>query len=355
MRSVFVMVMMLFSASPMVWGASASVKGCVAVFQGSTPISIEVELPPFSGGLFRTNQFHFSHLPDNLIPDDRGRYCYSMQDERFAYVQAYYYAVKEIEDYNTIFKKLGLPLGKTLEWTLERKTNLPSLGDTNLTHGNITYSNPAIDPDLLHHEIGHWVHHNAKRNNGGGDEGAANLLAVLHSGNPIQGKMDGYYNSVISYDVDTFIQYPDHMISTLQVYKQTMEDPFLKKFPLLTESLQKALELAQLHPEVEAMLNEPDPYVSSSIINQPLWQAAMHYGVDLIKSLYIKTIAVKLNKPRAYSFSEIAKALVEQANEMNPELGLVLQREYQIRGILNVMLPMPIDRAGCRLKKMTPI
>lgn len=345
----------LIAATMLLWpilllANTLPVKGCIAIFQGPTPISIEVELPPFSGGIFRTDQFHFSNLPQNMIPDNSGRYCYSMQDDRFAYVQAYYYAVKQIQDYNEIFKKLGLPLGKTLDWTVTKETSLPPFGDTSLLQGHITYTNPVIDPNLIQHEIGHWVHQNAKGVDGGGDEGAANLLAVLHSGNPIQGKVDGYYGNLISYDVDTFVQSPNHMLSTMQYYKQVLQDPiFSKKFPAFTNAIQSQLELAEKDPDFAALLNEPNPYTSSSIINQPLWQATMLYGVETIKLLYIKTIATSLNQARPYSFSEIANALIAQASVMKPELSSYLKREYNLRGLLNSRQISP-STIGCHTR-----
>lgn len=102
-NSIHIMIVMALSM-PFTSLANASTsRGCIAIFQGTKPISVEVDLPNFEGGLFQTAQFRFTNLPQNMVPDDKGRYCYPSEDKRFEFVHIYYYAMKEIEDYNLIF------------------------------------------------------------------------------------------------------------------------------------------------------------------------------------------------------------------------------------------------------------
>lgn len=339
----------IFFISITAWANSSVVKGCIAVFQGTAPISIEVELPAFSGGILQTNQFRFANLPKNMTTDEKGRYCYSMDDERFAFVHTFYYAVNEIEDYNRIFTKLGLPLGKTLEWTLSKNpVSLPTMGSTGITQGEISYTYPP-NPSTLQHEVGHWVHFNAIGHDKVGSSeftnGSADLLAVIHSGNSIMQKYEGYGSF---YDINSFIRFPDHVVTTGQYFEQIVQDPILaSRYPIYVDSIKSQLERAKTDPIISKLLNSPDIYINSFAINQPLWEAAISYGFDKIKILYVKTISM-LNERRDYSYSELAQALIKNAQEINPELSSYLKQEYKARGILDINVPKTSGITRCK-------
>lgn len=313
-----------------------SARGCIAVFQGTVPIKIKVQLPHFDDGIFQTKQFSFANLPSNMVPDANGDYCYPMVDDRFAYVQAYYYAVQEIEDYNQIFRELGLPLGKTLVWTLIKMPGMPTMGETGLTSGVINYSSPVLDPSILAHEVGHWVRFNAgnipdnSKFNSYNSEGSADILGALHSGNTIFGKYDGAVES----DVDTYIRFPDHVISSWQEAENLINNPIVQqRYPMLEALFQAGLDKAKKNPQEEyAMKHDLNSYASSAIITQPLWSAALIYGFDTIKKLYIFT-ASELNQPRSYCFNDFAKALVTNAYSFNPSLSDYLETQYRERGL----------------------
>jgi hypothetical protein len=328
MKKIFLISFILLS-SITVWANPSTVKGCIGVFQGTIPISIEVNLPPFKGGIFTTDLFRFTNLPKNMIPNEKGSYCYPMNDERFAFVHMYYYAVTELEDYKKIFNKLGLPLTIASQWKISKDTSGPTGGQYGLI-GLITYPNLAVpDPSTIQHEVGHWMQTAAAGNNfdfgGPFGEGSANLLAALHSGDAIIGRSDSYS---LAYNIDTFVQFPDHILTMLQLLKQVAQDPILNaKYPEMIKSVNSLISSGIIDP------NFPNPYTTSSIINQPLWEASFQYGTDTIKILYIKTLSM-LNENKEYSYGEIAGALIRNAQEMNPELAVFLQQEYDARGAL---------------------
>ncbi len=326
--------------------------GCIAIFQGTKPIAIEVVLPTFEGGVLQTKQFNFANLPKNMKPDEQGRFCYPMDDERFAFVHVYYYAVKEIEDYNKIFMKLGLPLGKTLKLTLTKEVSFPTGGSTGIEDGIITYPGTPADISVIHHEIGHWVRDNAvgRLNNPGEilSQSSADFLAALHSGNTFIEKDE---LPASAYDINTYVHITNALITKKQLFEIILQDPiFAARFPIPYGEIKKVLQKAATDPFLAEYLNTPDFDFNASAINQPLWKAAMLYGVETIKLIYVKMLAA-FKEDQNYSFTDIAQALIKNANEINPELGEYLENEFTFRGIFNRSQPsqsMLIQSQPCR-------
>ena len=323
--------LLLFTASLSAWAQPH--KGCVAIFHESTPISIEVDLPEFKGGTLQTTQFQFTNKPTNLQPDESGRYCYHMSDPRFAFVHTFYYAVKEIEDYNRIFGKLGIPLKKTLSWHVLKNATHPSTGTAT---GGVTYPETAPDPSLIQHEIGHWVQAVANQecencNSDSLSEGSANLLAALHSGDSIIGRHDGY---AFAYDINLFVRLPDYIITYRNTLERIIEDPITeRKYPAEIKQIRDMFELAKTNPDMEAWMRSENPYTTSDAINQPLWFAAINFGAESIKLIYVKTLSM-LNKKQEYTYSEVAQITLQNANEVNPAIASYLTNEYIKRGVL---------------------
>ncbi len=323
-------------------------KGCIALYQNNKPVVVEVELPHFTNGIFTTSQFSFKNLPNNMVVDGKGRYCYDVTDDRFAFVQTYYYAVTAIEDYNNIFSKLRLPLPEKLVWTLTKDVESPTTGYTGATSGAISYPTPAmIDNTSLSHEIGHWVSaavlkdddlrkNNfresnsllAKQDNRYASvtvaEGSADILSALHTGVTEIGKYDCYENTD---DLDEFVRYPD-LLPTLRtgMLKVLSSTRFSATYPKYVEAIQDVL---KTNPP---SLDLPFYYFVSHLANQPLWQAAMKFGVENVKLVYIKTLST-FDTSKPYTYSDFVKAITQNAREFNPEMGDFLEAEYEKRGI----------------------
>lgn len=328
-----------------------SVKGCIAVFNGTTPIIVEVDLPIFTGGLFRTEQFHFSNLPKNMEPNRNGSYCYAIDDDRFAFVHSFYYAVQEIQDYNYIFTQLNLPLPKTLEWTLSLDVNNPSGGNTSISSGYIHYPKPPIDPTTLAHEIGHWIYYNVigkktsyrifthdkniqsiSRINDQQiedqqiwiDEGSANILAALDSGDTQQ-KYDNYD---FFQDLNNFVRFPDIVPTLRQTMQQMVNSPrFSIAYPSYVQDIKAEIDE---NKGPKPWLDLPDPYSVSAAINQPLWKAAMIYGPSKIKLVYLKSLST-LNQDKKYSYIELVMAILKSSTEIDREMTSFLMYEFNIR------------------------
>lgn len=323
--------------------ASNVVHGQIAIFQDTNPISIEVVLPEFSGGVLQNKLIHFAKLPENIKSDNKGCFCFDLNDERFAFVHTYYYATKALEYYNAVFLKLGLPLLHDLEINLSKDVSLPTTGGyATIKTMVLAYPRPALDISILAHEIGHFVHFNAagqeifgnadgKTNmegvqNLGIHEGTANLLSALFTGSSQIGKAGGF-----SFDIDNFIRFPDLLISKREAKVRLLAEPIiLQNYPAFAmKGLKKlkSIDADLIQSENYAL---PDPYLSSSVINQPLWRATFQFGIERIKLLYIKTIS----ELRTFSsYSDLANALLKNAKLMNVSLYETLKNDYQVRGL----------------------
>ncbi|MCX6110905.1 MAG: hypothetical protein NTZ90_15025 [Proteobacteria bacterium] len=315
--------------------------GQIGVAQVKSQIALKVVLQPFTTGLLANDLVHFDPLPGNLVPDEHGCLCFPVDDDRFAFVHAYYYATAVIEDYNILLSELNLPTVKDVLIRLKKDQSNP--GDDS-AHGNIidaTFYRPAFDYTTLGHEVGHIIHFALKGPPGpepeaptsmevdaeqqGIGEGTANLLSALHFGNPVVQSLDAFDAPVQS--IDTFVRYPDAMISTRQMMEGLRDAAvFSSHFPQFHQSIVDTLSSSD--PAVKNYIALPDPYLSSSIINQPLWHAANRFGVRPVKLLYLAAIA----DLRTYThYNDLAKKLLEKAS---PEIRAFLENEFVLRGLL---------------------
>lgn len=323
---------------------ATSPKGKIAVFQYDEPIAKEVVLPEFTGGPFKNGFVHFANLPTTMVPDSNGCYCYDLNDDRFAFVHAYFYANQILQDYNQIFLKLNLPPLHDLELTLSRNSDAPTSGDTNMTDGRISYPRPALDITTLGHEIGHFIHYNAMGQKGsstpwttmmefqqqlGVQEGTANLLSALHFGT----SRIGFYDSYDAYDeINNFVQFPSHLLSTWDYLNRALNAPlFSKRYPIYIETIKQQLALGKSNPAVGANFGLPFPYSTSAVINQPLWIAATTMAsTEEVKILYVRSIS-ELKGYRSYS--DLANKILDNARVSNMALCQFLRDEYRVRGL----------------------
>ncbi|MEK7790460.1 MAG: hypothetical protein AAB309_02415 [Deltaproteobacteria bacterium] len=192
------------------YAIAEQVKGQIGVWHNNQPFAIKVILPKFTKGALANDMIQIKNLPDNFVIDEDDCFCFDINDDRFAYVHAYYYATRQIQEYNSLMNSLGLKKIKNLKIYLQK-----SLSGT-MPHGsadwdkniNLSYSRHAFDVSLITHEIGHEIHgfligkkfsdffempstdddwilwyHKL-----GIIEGVANFLSSLHLGSPTIGK-----------------------------------------------------------------------------------------------------------------------------------------------------------------------
>ena len=318
-------------------------RGRIAVFQDILAVPIEVVLPEFSGDVLKSDLVVFANLPKDLLPDKNGCLCFELTDERFAFVHTYYHASKQLEFYNKVFSQLGLPRLPQIEIKLEPDPSMPTSGSAGISKATLTYSSPALDISSLAHEIGHFIHFNAAGREHFGNvppfsmegvqhlgvkEGSANMLAALYLGVSQIGKYDGYD---FYYDIDSFIQFPDYLISKRDQLVRVLSSPkFSAKYPIFASSVQTAITQIDANPTASIYYSYPDPYLSSAVINQPLWRASIVFGADAIRLLYVKAIS-ELKEFRSYS--DLANALLVAAKSRDIKLYLVLKDEYILRGL----------------------
>jgi len=321
----------------------AAMRGRIAVFQNNLPIPIDVTLPEFSDGLLKSDVVDIANIPVELVPDKNGCLCFDVTDDRFAFVHTYYHASKQLEFYNKIFSRLGLPRLRHIEIRLDRDTSMPTSGSAGISKATLSYSNPALDISTLAHEIGHFIHYNAAGTERFGDippftmegaqnlgvrEGSANILAALYLGVPQIGKYDSYE---LHTDLDSFIRFPDYLVSMREQLVRVLSSPnFSAKYPLFVDSVRSSLRQIDADPTASAYYGYPDPYISSSVINQPLLKASNVFGADAIRLLYVKTIS-KLKEFRSYS--DLANALLETARNTDVSLFQYLRDEFILRGL----------------------
>ncbi len=323
----------------------ATPRGCIAIYKDNIPISVEVDLPNFSEGIFQTQQFSFSNLPSNMIPNQKGSYCYELDDDRFAFVHSYFYAVNMILDYNQISKKLNLSLPKKLVWTLVNDSSSATSGYTDINTGKISYPKPTVDQSTLCHEIGHWVHYGAAGRDhfgnsppmsleralmSGVEEGSANLLASLHLGITKIGVYDGFE---VYTDIDSFVRFPDVVPSTLDFMNQILSAAkFNAAYPSYVDGIKSILSQAQNDAPLLTYLKLPNPYTASNVINQPVWRAAVRYGFENIKLIYIQALS-NLNQDHSYSYTDLAKELIKVSSKYNFNIANDLSNAFKSSGL----------------------
>jgi len=345
---------LLVAISPAECGLAADYfTGHVAVWHHHRPVLKTVTLPAFANGQYFANALlQVGPLPETIKPDAKGCFCYDVNDDRLAYVHTYYYAHQMIGGYNAILRELRLPQLHGVVITLTKDTASPTSGVSwrkKRPQTALRFSAPAIDPFTIAHEIGHLIDYTVsaryKQNNDpltpslrqeaeqdGVAEGTANILAALELGSSANLPFTGEtLDAPPANDVDTFVRFPDLMISRRQVLRGLVGAPrFAARYPQHVAKLHESLE----NPLNRELLAQPDENAASAVINQPLWQAAVRFGFKPAKVLYLKTLA-GWSSPDI-SYVALGRELVILAQELGPKWSAFLSEEYRRRG-----LPVP--------------
>jgi hypothetical protein len=326
-----------------------AVEGQIATLHNRRPIALKVNLPEFDlGQPFSSALVTMIDLPSNMIPDASGCFCFDLSDDRFAIVHGYYHAHTTIASYNRLLAEIGMPPLTGVQFKLARDTTIPTTGSASLRRVpkiDMTFPTPAVEVFTLVHEIGHLIdYHISPRHQdssqpwggmrsdaeeGGVGEGTANLLAALHlgtTGPPLF--TDDALDSPPANDIDTFIRFPDLVIKRRDVFESIANAPrFAARYAEFVESIRVNLE----NPDMREYLDQPDEYASSAVINQPLWQAAVKFGFNSVRRLYLRTLAQW--QGTEVNYSTLARQLIDQARTESPDLGAELRAAYAERGL----------------------
>lgn len=113
------------------------------------------------------------------------------------------------------------------------------------------------------------------------------------------------------YDVNTFIRFPDSEICTIEVMKSLLAIPRIKtEYPEYFITVQNEIEKSKTDSNLKNFLAQPDPYFSSAVINQPLWQASQLFERDLVITIYLRAIS---NLKSASSYSHLVSQILIEA------------------------------------------
>lgn len=307
------------------------------VKDGKRAVSI-IEIPDPAGNVLENHFVSFLNPPENLNKNSRNCFCYSEDDIRFAYVQAYYHASKQLQFFKDQLSLLGISLNLKVSFKLNKTLNQQTWGmvsDINIIE--LEFSQPAFDYTLFAHEIAHVVHQylggsfsvSTENENWfyeqGFNEGTANILAALYLENPVISAHSPLKNSV-----DLFVREPDQIFTNRRQYEEALanEDLWLI-FPQWAKTIESFVQELQ-SSENAWELDLPSPYFHSNIVNQPLWHASKFFGRDIVLSIYLKTIS---QLKTINSYSDLAQAIVDRSNG-HVEFQQFLMKEFKDRGLI---------------------
>lgn len=308
------------------------------------------------------------NLPKNMTPDASGCFCFDLADDRFAFVHTYFHTHTIVASYNRFLAELGKPALEGIQFTLARDESIPTTGSASfrgVPRIDMTFPTPAVELFTLAHEIGHLVDYRIgprptrldtsetsnyrqlalprerrrqasslgamsdEAQEAGVGEGTANVLAALQlgiSGSPLF--TADSLDAPPANDIDTFIRFPDLIIKRRQTMESLVNAPrFAARYSDFVQQIRDNL----ANPDLNEYLDQPDEYASSAAINQPLWNAAIRFGFDTIKRVYLRTLA-GWREPEV-TYLTLACQVVEQARSVSTELGAALTRDYVARGL----------------------
>ncbi len=321
-------------------------KGQIAFITNRQPILVKAVLPQFTDGILKNEMVWFPELPANLKPNAEGDFEFEVNDERFYYVQVYYFASQILADYNRLSQELELPLVKNIPIYLKKGQSGKCAMDANADIDRVNFywsaekPSSALDYSTIAHELGHVIHYVARGFQRSPnaidmatkflvDEGTANILGALHLGSPFISGLNLSINTTPN--VDLFVRFPDKIISVLDTLNGLVKDSLVgDSCPEIIQAMKDQLQLAEKVPAIKKGFESPDGYWSSAAINQPLWHAAHRFGNALVQKVYLRTIS----EFSSYQYPGLAEAVVNTATKYDRRLAQYLMEEYKLRGLL---------------------
>lgn len=334
--------------------ASATATGHVAVWHNGKPVTIEVNLNSDSITKLENKHISLKNPPGGLGPNSSGCFCFNLNDERFAFVHAFYYADQQLREINHVLQEVNLPLVSGVTLNLQQMgPGSTSVGGTDFDGKsiNITYVQPAIDISILAHEIGHAIHMQVTGKSFkeilaipedpfkvsleqlklfgfqmNVVEGAAQLSSVFFTGDSRVGRFDWLDAAD---ELNNFVRFPDLVPTAAEHWKSWAHAPlFSAAYPKSADLAQKILKNDFNFPWFKESQNLPFPYTASAAIIQPLLWASNRFGRNHAMKTYLKAFA-EMKSWRGYR--DWSEALAKAAT--STELAKFLHTQYEQRGL----------------------
>lgn len=295
-----------------------------------------LELAPTTGNKLENSLLTFVDPPE-FKKDKNNCFCYDISDIRFAYVQAYYHATKQLNFYLPRLKRFNITLSTPLKIKLTQVPGQPAWGmvsEVNLIEFEIP--EPAFDYTLLAHEVSHIIHQllgapltistegQLRSYDQEISEGTGNILAALYLNSPLIGEF-----SPSPLDVNFFVKDSDIFTNRMQYETYYLMTPEMQeKFPELIQRVKDTIKEGEASADAY-ILDLPCPYIQSNVINQPIWLAAQKFGRDEVIELYLETIS---NTTQVKSYSDFAQRILYQIKS-NELLKHFLSEEFVRHGL----------------------
>ena len=328
------------------WGlaSSHSYTGSVALWVNGQKVIRSVELKSRKKLSLESDLVLLEKTPADFLPNERGCFCFSENDWRFAYVHAYFHATRFLSKLNLYLKGLGLNSIKKITVSLSPAPGYLTSGGSKFGMVYLSIPHPAFDPTIFAHELSHEIHQHIIGKNlrdvlsdalekedwdraasqGLVSEGTANILAALITGEEAIGRYD--YGDA-AFRINSFVRLPESAPTLGQQFERLLKSPFIGSNYL--SSIADLREMIK-NPAFPQLMSRPSPYLASAAINQPLWLAAKTFGAPVILKIYLRTLAAI---PNWQSHLELTSELINQAGVIDPTLSKYFQTEFNARGI----------------------
>jgi hypothetical protein len=275
----------------------------------------------------------------NFIPIDGNCYCEYPNSDEFLHLNLLYDGDGYIEYMNQFMKEIkGHPLPPISVQLFMDNNTAPAGYNSGTRNIRLWFGEANFDPSFVIHEISHQIHSELMGKTQdelydsvgkyldrrsyfeflGVIEGVANFLTALYLDDPIIGKiawMD------IPYSIDNRVVY-ESMPSEFDFNNRMVQSTlFAQRYPILVTRVRAGL--ANLKDA-----QQPNPYLSSQIIFQPLWAYRTQYSRPEYFRLLLKFLELH---PKFTSYSDFANQLVEYIDPRDHAFGQYLRAEYIAR------------------------
>jgi len=289
--------------------------------------------------LVNSQSFKIKGVDLNLVAVDGNCYCEYPNTENFLYLNLLYFGQGYIDYMNPYIKVIT---GHDLPPVSVQVFHDDSTAPAGYNNGNgqirLWFGDANFDPGFVVHEISHQIHSaligktqqelyddvgkNLQRKAYfeflGVIEGVANFLTALYFDDPVIGKVAWVD---IPYSMDSRVDY-NSMPSEYDFINRIVQSKlFAQRYPILT--VRVASTLSSLRDA-----DEPNPYLSSQIIFQPLWQYRTHYSREGYFRFFLKFLATH---PKFTSYSDFASQLVNYTKTTDPGFSKFLMDEFVAR------------------------
>jgi hypothetical protein len=292
--------------------------------------------------LINSKIFQIEKTELNFTPIDGNCYCYYTSDDSFLQLNLLYFGNTYIQYVNPLITALkGHPLKPiTIHLNID-DTKAPSGQASGDGLIQLWFGEGNFDPSVIVHEISHEIHSEmiGKDQNQlykeigqrldkkgyaeflGIIEGTANYLAALYLEDSMIGRiawMDIPHSidQMYAYDgLPTQYDFFDRMVNSVS---------FAARYPVLTTKIRA--QLPNFANTDQAKM--PDPYLSSPILFQPLWNYRKNYSKDAYIQLYFRFLSTYNDMQ---SYSAFANAFIHFVEPTDQAFANYLRAEYTKR------------------------